>query len=167
MNALGSKTHTSGFTFQPVNKDTKFSPTTYGDDALRAKYGGGKDFMKTLNASNGFGSGYSSDPYTSGMSSGLPATFNGSSNRPSKGKIPQNKGGTKEKEQLYDETIKMKVVNNQLREEMVKLKTKLKMLENELSRKEKTIEDLFNNNQMIQHSQSKQSSSNQSLMPLA
>jgi hypothetical protein len=32
-----------------------------------------------------------------------------------------------------------------LREEAVKLKTKVKILENELSRKEKTIEDLFGN----------------------
>jgi hypothetical protein len=32
-----------------------------------------------------------------------------------------------------------------LREEAVKLKTKVKILENELSRKEKAIEDLFGN----------------------
>jgi hypothetical protein len=49
----------------------------------------------------------------------------------------------------------MKVLNNQLREEHVKLKTKVKILENELNRKEKTIEDLFNHNQIIQHAQSK------------
>jgi hypothetical protein len=34
-------------------------------------------------------------------------------------------------------------MNNQFREENVKLKTKNKILENELNRKEKTIEDLF------------------------
>lgn len=39
----------------------------------------------------------------------------------------------------------MKVLNNQLKEEAVKLKTKLKILENELLRKDKTIEDLFSN----------------------
>lgn len=43
----------------------------------------------------------------------------------------------------------MKVLNNQLKDESVKLKTKIKILENELGRKEKTIEDLFNHNQMI------------------
>ena len=53
---------------------------------------------------------------------------------------------SKEKEQLYDETIKMKMLNNQMREEVVKLKTKIKILENELGRKEKTIEDLFSHN---------------------
>lgn len=61
--------------------------------------------------SNGFSSGYNSDPYNSVMSQGgLPTTFN-LSNRPHKG----NKGSkmqAKEKEQLYDETIKMKVINN-------------------------------------------------------
>lgn len=62
----------------------------------------------------------------------------------------------------------MKMLNNQMREEHVKLKTKIKILENELGRKEKTIEDLFNHNQIIQHAQSKhQSSSNQNLLPLA
>jgi hypothetical protein len=50
---------------------------------------------------------------------------------------------------MYDETIKMKMLNNQLREEHVKLKTKVKILENELGRKEKTIEDLFSHNQLI------------------
>ena len=44
---------------------------------------------------------------------------------------------TKEKEQLYEETIKMKVLNNQIKEENVKLKTKVKILENELGRKER------------------------------
>ena len=55
----------------------------------------------------------------------------------------------KEKEQLYDETIKMKIMNNSLRDDAVKLKTKIKILENELNRKEKTIEDLFSHNQLI------------------
>lgn len=40
----------------------------------------------------------------------------------------------------------MKMLNNQLKEEHVKMKTKIKMLENELNRKERTIEDLFNHN---------------------
>jgi hypothetical protein len=40
----------------------------------------------------------------------------------------------------------MKMLNNSLRDEHVKLKTKVKILENELGRKEKTIEDLFSHN---------------------
>ena len=105
--------------------------------------------------SNGFSSGYHSDPYTSVISQGgLPATFN-LSNRPHKGTKGSNRLHTKEKEQLYDETIKMKVINNQLRDDTVKFKTKIKILENELNRKEKTIEDLFSHNQMIQQSHSK------------
>jgi uncharacterized protein YlxW (UPF0749 family) len=81
------------------------------------------------------------------MSSGLPATLY-HSNRPAKGKAA-NRLQAKEKEQLYDETIKMKMLNNQLRDDSVKLKTKIKILENELNRKEKTIEDLFSHNQLI------------------
>ena len=51
----------------------------------------------------------------------------------------------------------------------MKLKTKIKILENELNRKEKTIEALFSHNQLIQQSQSKSTSSNSnlSLLPLA
>lgn len=100
------------------------------------------------------------------MSSGLPATLS-HSNRPTKAK--HNRLQAKEKEQLYDETIKMKMLNNQLRDDSVKLKTKIKILENELNRKEKTIEDLFSHNQLIQqsHSKSQSSNSNQSLLPLA
>lgn len=60
----------------------------------------------------------------------------------------------------------MKMLNNQLKEDNVKLKTKIKILENELGRKEKTIEDLFSHNQMGQQ-HPKQSTSNQQLMPLA
>jgi len=37
----------------------------------------------------------------------------------------------------------MKILNNQIKEDNVKLKTKVKILENELNRKERTIEDLF------------------------
>ena len=93
-----------------------------------------------MGASNGFSSGYNSDPYSSVMSQGLPQSLTNST-RPAKQK--PNRLGAKEKEQLYDETIKMKVLNNQLKEDHVKLKTKIKILENELNRKEKTIEDLF------------------------
>lgn len=78
------------------------------------------------------------------MSQGLPTTLSHTA-KPTKGKAANRLQG-KEKEQLYDETIKMKMLNNQMREEHVKLKTKIKILENELGRKEKTIEDLFNHN---------------------
>jgi hypothetical protein len=100
----------------------------------------GKDILQAL------GSGYNSDPYNSVMSAnGLPVSLT-NSNRPSKAKASHNRLQAKEKEQLYEETIKMKVLNNQIKEDNVKLKTKVKILENELSRKEKTIEDLFSHN---------------------
>ena len=53
------------------------------------------------------------------------------------------KGSLKEKEILYEEAIKLKIQSNSFKEENVKLKTKIKILENELTKKEKTIEDLF------------------------
>lgn len=64
----------------------------------------------------------------------------------------------------------MKVLNNQMKEDTVKLKTKVKILENELTRKEKTIEDLFSQNQLYSASNSKQQVSSNSgvgLLPLA
>ena len=61
----------------------------------------------------------------------------------------------------------MKMLNNQMREDNVKLKTKIKILENELGRKEKTIEDLFSHNQLIQQSHQKQANSNSNIIPLA
>jgi uncharacterized protein YlxW (UPF0749 family) len=109
----------------------------YGDD-VKPKIAG-KDILQAL------GSGYNSDPYNSVMSSGLPGSLT-HSQRPTKAKASQNRLQAKEKEQLYEETIKMKVLNNQIKEDNVKLKTKVKILENELSRKEKTIEDLFSHN---------------------
>jgi hypothetical protein len=45
----------------------------------------------------------------------------------------------------------MKMLNNQLRDDAVKMKTRIKILENEVNRKEKTIEDLFSHNQSIQN----------------
>ena len=50
---------------------------------------------------------------------------------------------SKESEALYDEAIKMKQLANTHKEENVKLKTKIKILENELGRKERTLEDFF------------------------
>jgi uncharacterized protein YlxW (UPF0749 family) len=49
----------------------------------------------------------------------------------------------KEKEILYDETIKMKIQVNSFREENTKLKTKIKILENEINKKEKAFEDML------------------------
>lgn len=145
--AAASRTHGNGFSFHPPGGSTthKYSNSLYGDD-VKPKIAG-KDILHALGSSNGFSSGYSTDPYHSVMSSGLPATLS-HSNRPAKGKAA-NRLQAKEKEQLYDETIKMKMLNNQLRDDSVKLKTKIKILENELNRKEKTIEDLFSHNQLI------------------
>jgi len=63
-----------------------------------------------MGSSNGFSSGYTSDPYNSIMSQGLPASITHSS-KSTKAKN-QNRLQGKEKEQLYDETIKMKMLNN-------------------------------------------------------
>ena len=167
MGTLGSRTHTSGFNFQPSGNH-KFTSSIYGDDA-RPKITG-KDFIKVLGSSNGFSNNSTGNDINGpAMSPGLPAPSFTHSGKATKGKAGgQNRLQGKEKEQLYDETIKIKMLNNQMHEEHVKLKTKIKILENELGRKEKTIEDLFNHNQIIQQATQKhQSNSNQNLMPLA
>ena len=137
---VGARTHTNGFSFHPPGGGplSKYAQSIYGED-VKPKIAG-KDILKAL-SSNGF----NSDPYNSIMSSGLPSSIT-NSGRPTKSKISGNRVLAKEKEQLYDETIKMKMQNNSLREDHVKLKTKIKILENELSRKEKTIEELFSHN---------------------
>lgn len=53
------------------------------------------------------------------------------------------KGGMKEKEHLYEESIKLKIQANSYKEENVKLKTKIKILENEINKKEKSLEDFL------------------------
>lgn len=144
---IGARTHTNGFSFHPPGGGplSKYAYSVYGED-VKPKIAG-KDILKALGSSNGF----NSDPYNSIMSSGLPSSIT-HSGRPTKSKVSGNRLLTKEKEQLYDETIKMKMLNNSLKEDHVKLKTKIKILENELSRKEKTIEELFSHNQLIQNS---------------
>ena len=94
-----SRTHTNGFSFHPPNGTNvhKYSNSLYGDD-VKPKVAG-KDILHALGSSNGFSSGYSSDPYNSVMSAGLPATLT-HSNRPAKGKATQNRLQTKEKEQF-------------------------------------------------------------------
>ena len=76
-----SRTHTNGFSFHPPHGTNihKYSNSLYGDD-VKPKVAG-KDVLHALGSSNGFSSGYSSDPYNSVMSSGLPATLS-HSNRP-------------------------------------------------------------------------------------
>ena len=46
-------------------------------------------------------------------------------------------------EQLYEEVLKFKQNANNFKEENMKLKTKIKILENELGRKERTLEDFL------------------------
>ena len=142
--SMGARTHTNGFNFYP---NSKITGSIYGESDVKPKIGG-KDFNKVFSNSNGF-SGYGSDPYNSVISgSNLPASLT-NSGKPTKTKLGAGKVASKEKEQLYDETIKMKILNNQMREDNVKLKTKIKILENELTRKEKTIEDLFSHSTMV------------------
>ena len=70
----------------------------------------------------------------------------------------------KEKEVLYEESLKLKLQQNAMKDENVKLKTKIKMLENEIARKEKALEDMFSNNLPSFH---KPSNSNTNLAPLS
>lgn len=56
----------------------------------------------------------------------------------------------KENEQLYEEVIKLKQLNNLHKDENVKLKTRLKILEAENARKERTLEDFYTQSQFMQ-----------------
>jgi hypothetical protein len=90
---LGSaaKTHTQGFSFHPSGPGGglhKYSNSLYGED-VKPKVAG-KDILHALGASNGFSSGYSSDPYHSMMSQGLPSSLTHST-RPNKTKATQNR----------------------------------------------------------------------------
>ena len=49
-------------------------------------------------------------------------------------------------EQLQEEVLKFKQSSNVFKEENMKLKTKVKILENELGRKERTLEDFLQQN---------------------
>lgn len=49
-------------------------------------------------------------------------------------------------EQLYEEAIRLKQQNNDVKEENTRLKTKIKMQETEMQRKEKAIEDFYQQN---------------------
>jgi hypothetical protein len=64
----GAKTHTQGFSFHPAgsNGHHKYSNSLYGED-VKPKVAG-KDILHALGSSNGFSSGYNSDPYHSMMS---------------------------------------------------------------------------------------------------
>ena len=61
--------------------------------------------------------------------------------------------GYKLPEQLQEEVLKVKQTANAYKEENTKLKTKIKILENEMGRKERTIEDFLQQNQFIQNAQ--------------
>ena len=52
-------------------------------------------------------------------------------------------GNNKMPEQLQEEVMKLKQTANTHKEENVKLKTKIKILENEMGRKERTLEDFL------------------------
>ena len=47
---------------------------------------------------------------------------------------PPNRNNIKEKEQLYEDAIKLKIQLNAYREENVRLKTKIKILENDMGK---------------------------------
>ena len=51
----------------------------------------------------------------------------------------------REQEQLYEEVIRLKQLANVQREENVKLKTKVRVMETDMARKERTLEDFVQN----------------------
>lgn len=62
--------------------------------------------------------------------------------------------------------MKLKQSVNQHKDENVRLKTKIKILENEMGRKERALEDFYQQNQFIQAAQQK-SGMNGQLAPIA
>ena len=48
-----------------------------------------------------------------------------------------------ERERLYDDAMKQKITANFLKEENVRLKTRIHILEGEMNKKEKLIDDLL------------------------
>ena len=56
-----------------------------------------------------------------------------------------------EKERLYDDTMKLKIHLNRVRDENTKLKTRIQIIENEGVRKEKIIEDLLQRDKGSDH----------------
>ncbi len=56
---------------------------------------------------------------------------------------PPNRNNIKEKEQLYEDAIKLKIQVNSYREENVRLKTKIKILENDMSKQERAMEEFI------------------------
>ena len=48
-----------------------------------------------------------------------------------------------ERERLYDDALRQKMISNLLKDENVKLKTKVHILESEITRKEKLVDDLL------------------------
>lgn len=63
---------------------------------------------------------------------------------------------SKEAEQLQEEIMRLKLMGNQSREDNTKLKTKLKILEAENARKDRTIEDFYTQSQFIVNTQKNQ-----------
>ena len=61
-----------------------------------------------------------------------------------------NRNNLKEKEQLYEDAIKLKIQVNAYREENVRLKTKIKILENDMSKQERAMEEFVTKFQMNQ-----------------
>ena len=52
-----------------------------------------------------------------------------------------------DREKLYDDVMKQRIATNFLQDENTKLRTRIYILENELTKKEKTIDELFQQDQ--------------------
>lgn len=55
-----------------------------------------------------------------------------------------------ERERLYDDVMKQRMATNNLKDENTKLRTRLHMTENELTRKDKMIDELLQQQQEVQ-----------------
>jgi hypothetical protein len=67
-----------------------------------------------------------------------------SSSLPNKLKVKApNRSNIKEKEQLYEDAIKLKIQLNAYREENVRLKTKIKIQENDMAKQERAMEEFI------------------------
>ena len=68
----------------------------------------------------------------------------GSQSYPLKLKVKApNRNNIKEKEQLYEDAIKLKIQLNSYREENLRLKTKIKVIENDMSKQERAMEEFI------------------------
>lgn len=58
-------------------------------------------------------------------------------------KLSHSKKRPGEKESMYEESMKLKIINNTLKEENMKMKTQIQAVEKELEKRDKLVEDVI------------------------